>query len=208
MTGRIGNDGAVKAFAFDLGNVLLPFDLTIALRRLAAQGEGGPGATVALLLKDDLAKRLETGKISVAEFFEEFRRGLKYRGSYEEFAEAFSDMFRENPPMVKLMRELKRRFPVYLLSNTNEIHIGFVEAKFPFLREFDGRFYSYLEGVAKPDPRFYHRFLERYHLRPGDVAFIDDILTNVEGARAVGMKGVYYQSDEPARAEMLRLAGL
>jgi putative hydrolase of the HAD superfamily len=147
------------------------------------------------------------GQITGDEFFGEMQRSLGFRGSFEEFAVAFSDIFRENTPMIELMRVLKRRFPVYLLSNTNEIHIGFVEQRHPFLREFDGYHYSFRVGARKPDAQYYRGFVEQYGFAPSDVAFVDDILPNVDAARAVGMCGVHYQNAAQARAELLRLAG-
>src|SRR5436309_2886351 len=99
----------VRAFAFDLGKVLLEFDYANVARRLAAQCEGGPTAVMAELRRDGLAERLEMGRLSSTEFFSEFKRGTGYRGGFEDFARAWSDIFHENTPMVELMRRLKRK---------------------------------------------------------------------------------------------------
>jgi epoxide hydrolase-like predicted phosphatase len=196
----------IRAFAFDLGQVLLEFDVRVALENLGARCAGGAEAVASVLRETDLALQLESGRIRGREFYGEFCRRLRFDGSYEEFCVAYSDMFRENAPMIEVMRLLKKRFPIYLLSNTNEIHIDFVAKRHAFLGEFDGHVYSYREGVMKPDARYFQRLFDRYGLRPDEVVFVDDVLANVEGARAVGMRGVHYQSAAQARDELLKLA--
>jgi putative hydrolase of the HAD superfamily len=197
---------AIRAFAFDLGQVLLEFDMRTAWTNLAARCAADADTVMSALKQDNLAIQLESGRINAREFFAEFRRRLEFRGSFEEFCVAYSDMFRENAPMIALMRSLKKQFPVYLLSNTNEIHITFIIQRHAFMWEFDGHIYSYREGVMKPDARYFQRLFDRYGYRPAEVAFVDDLLANVEGARAVGMRGVHYQNAAQAQKELLELA--
>lgn len=196
---------AIRAFAFDLGQVLLEFEMRTALANLAAYCAADTQTVMSALKQNNLAIQLESGRISAREFFAEFRRRLEFRGSFEQFCLAYSDMFRENAPMIALMRSLKKKYPVYLLSNTNEIHINFITQRHAFMWEFDGHVYSFREGVMKPDARYFQRLFDRYGHRPAEVAFVDDILANVEGARAVGMRGVHYQNAAQAQAELLAL---
>jgi putative hydrolase of the HAD superfamily len=200
------SSASIRAFAFDLGQVLLEFDLRTALQNLGARCQGGETAVMSFLKENDLAQQLETGRIRARDFYAEFRRRLRFSGSYEEFCAAYSDMFRENAPMIALMRSLKQKFPVYLLSNTNEIHIRFITQRHAFMWEFHGHVYSYREGVMKPDARYFQRFLDRFCLRPAEVAFVDDLLANVEGARAIGMRAVHYQNATQAQTELLQWA--
>ncbi len=160
-----------------------------------------------LLKENDLARQLESGRIGSREFYAEFRRRLDFRGDFEEFCVAYSDMFTENAPMIALMRILKQKFPVYLLSNTNEIHINFITQRHAFIGEFNGRVYSFREGVMKPDARYFQRLFDRFAHQPAEVAFVDDSLANVDGARAVGMRGVHYQNAAQTETELRRLAG-
>jgi FMN phosphatase YigB (HAD superfamily) len=46
-------------------------------------------------------------------------------------------------------------------------------------------------GVSKPDPRTYLAAADALELPPSACIFVDDILENVEGACAVGMRGVW-----------------
>jgi len=62
-------------------------------------------------------------------------------------------------------------------------------------------------GCAKPQPLIYDLVCRAGQFRPGDAVFIDDVLTNVEGARSFGMSAVHHRSaDETVRD--LRAMGL
>jgi 2-haloacid dehalogenase len=111
---------------------------------------------------------------------------------------------------VAIFRGLKRRgTPVYAITNWNRDTFHATRPRFGFLSEFDGIVVSGEEGVIKPDPAIFNIFLSRYGLRAGDCLFIDDNAHNVEGAKAVGMAGVHFESPEQLAGELrrLRLAG-
>jgi epoxide hydrolase-like predicted phosphatase len=67
----------------------------------------------------------------------------------------------------------------------------------PAIREIAGSFdtivLSHEEACRKPEPRIYLLAAERLGLEPEVCVFVDDIPTNVEGARAVGMAGVLHR---------------
>ncbi|MHB8648340.1 MAG: HAD-IA family hydrolase, partial [Thermomicrobiales bacterium] len=67
----------------------------------------------------------------------------------------------------------------------------------------DGMIFSDEEGIAKPDPRIYRLAAERLGVRPEESLFVDDVLGNIEGARAVGMIAVHFRDTEQAIAEII-----
>jgi putative hydrolase of the HAD superfamily len=101
--------------AFDLGNVLLGFDYSIAGRRIAAQTQLSDIEVQKFLDQSPLLYRFETGLMTQAEFFEEVRLRTGFRGSFEEFSGFFADIFWEIPPMVELHARLRRKgLPTYI----------------------------------------------------------------------------------------------
>jgi HAD superfamily hydrolase (TIGR01509 family) len=60
------------------------------------------------------------------------------------------------------------------------------------------------EGVAKPDPRIYHIAVERLGVRAEAAVFVDDLPENVQGAQAVGMRGVQFKNNAQTIAEIKR----
>jgi epoxide hydrolase-like predicted phosphatase len=58
------------------------------------------------------------------------------------------------------------------------------------------------EGVAKPDARIYQIALSRLGVQPEDAIFVDDLVENVQGAQAVGMRSIRFESTEQTVAEV------
>jgi HAD superfamily hydrolase (TIGR01509 family) len=64
---------------------------------------------------------------------------------------------------------------------------------------------SYEVGLMKPDRRIYELTLRRFGLTAAQTVFVDDVLANVEGARAAGLHGIHYQNPEQVRQELTKL---
>jgi HAD superfamily hydrolase (TIGR01509 family) len=60
-------------------------------------------------------------------------------------------------------------------------------------------------GLVKPDERIYRLALEEMHARAEESVFLDDVLANIEGARAVGMQGIHFTHPERSLDELKRL---
>ena len=119
---------------------------------------------------------------------------------YPEFFQMYGDIFTEIPATCDLLRRLHARYPLYLLSDTNEIHFGYVRKTVGVLELFDECVVSYEVGVMKPDPGIYQEALRRSGLPAEACVFIDDRPGNVEGARRVGMQALLFQSAERCAA--------
>jgi len=127
---------------------------------------------------------------------------------YDRFDEMCDHAFLD---MADLVERLHRAgTPLYLLSNAP----GFLDAwlrgpahrRHPFLSRFRDYVVSGAVGCSKPQPEIYDLVCRTGRFRPADAVFIDDVLANVEGARAIGMSGIHHRSaDETAR--VLRTMG-
>lgn len=89
----------------------------------------------------------------------------------------------------EVVEHLTTRGEVYLLSNTDPLHVEEVR-RFgaSWLDLFDGLFLSYEHGVLKPDPAFFERALATFGLNPRDCVFLDDVKENVDAAAALGIR--------------------
>ena len=54
--------------------------------------------------------------------------------------------------------------------------------------------------MVKPNADIYERLMKEYGLESSDCVFIDDRAENIEAARALGMKGIVFESYEQANA--------
>jgi len=97
---------------------------------------------------------------------------------------------------VDLLRELRDREEHRLLALTNWSGETFPVAlsRYDFLHWFEGIVVSGDEKTRKPFSDIYEILLDRYEVDPSQAVFIDDSLKNVEGAEAVGIKGIHFQS--------------
>jgi len=195
----------IDAVIFDLGNVLLFFDWEIAANRLCARTGKSRQELDHYIMATPFVDQLVRGELTKQRFFEIVSGDLGFAGTYEEFAVLWSDIFAPNEPMISLARELKGKVQRIVLSNTNEIHMDFVLERHPFLRELEGLVLSHEVGLMKPDRRIYELALRRFKLTAARTVFVDDILANVEGARAAGLHGIHYQNPGQVRQELAKL---
>ena len=109
--------------------------------------------------------------------------------------------------MGELVRELKAMgYGIYLCSNASERLLECYRI-IPGIECFDGILFSAEVKCVKPQKEMYQHLFERFHLKPEECFFIDDVMLNIEGARACGMDGYCFaDGDEAAlRAALKRL---
>lgn len=96
--------------------------------------------------------------------------------------------------MKEIFYQLKAKgFKVYGLTNWSAETFPRAKERFEVFAQFDGILVSGEEGLIKPDPRIYQRFLEKFSLRAEKCVFIDDNAANVAAAHTVGMDGILFQ---------------
>lgn len=97
---------------------------------------------------------------------------------------------------VELLRRLKaaNTHRIYALTNWSNETFPVALERYDFLQWFEGIIVSGDEKTRKPFRKIYDILLERYDINPTTAVFIDDSLTNVEGAQAVGMQGIHFES--------------
>ncbi len=107
--------------------------------------------------------------------------------------------------VISLARRLRPRYKVGLLSNATRNLEEQVLNHQGILDLFDVVINSAHVGIAKPDVRIYHLAAERLGVPASACVFVDDLLANVEGARAAGMRAFQYQGIEHLEGELRAL---
>src|SRR5262249_11759958 len=125
----------------------------------------------------------------------------------EEFTGLFTHTFRENEDMAALLQSLKTQVPLYLLSNTNEVHYEWLQENYDVARHFEELILSYKVGCCKPDRSIYEHVLQLSRLSAEDCLFVDDLQANIDAALKVGMKAIRFSGVEPLKGD-LRSYGL
>ncbi|HTW67631.1 MAG TPA: HAD family phosphatase [Bryobacteraceae bacterium] len=193
----------IKAILLDLGNVVVPFDLKPAFARMA-ELSGCPREEVSRRIRaTGLVAPFERGEIEAETFARELSAALDLKISYAEFCDWWSCVFLEHTLVPEAMlRDLRSRYRLLALSNTNPIHFAALRAGYPLLRHFDDCVLSYEVGAAKPDAKIYREAIARARCKPEECFFTDDLAVNVEAARAQGMDAVQFFSPEQLEREL------
>jgi len=183
-----------KILFFDLGMVLLRFDVNVMCRQVGQTAGISAAAAHQALFGSPLQRDYESGRVTTRQFYESFCRETGTRPEYEALLEAASDIFELNASMIPVVAHLYRGgWRLGLLSNTCECHWEHCLRRFCILSElFDVHALSFRIGAAKPEPAIFQAAAELAGVAPREVFFTDDILGHVEGARNVGFDAVPY----------------
>ena len=130
-----------------------------------------------------------------AEFLRKAFDALGYRGSEAQFIAAWQGIFSENEPMTALVRALHGKFPLFLLSNTNDMHVEGLFRDFPVFAHFTGATYSHEAKASKPHRDIYEIATRTHGLDPGTTFFIDDLAANIATARDLGFHAHQYHHE-------------
>jgi len=190
----------IKLFVFDLGNVILPFDNRQIAEKLYARSEAkGLFSSADIFrylfdLRGGAINSYEEGLFSSLEFFLDVKSRYKLRLDFEEFKVIWNNIFQENLEVNEIIVYLKAKgFPLFLLSNINELHFTHVIEHYPIVHLMDEWILSFEIGAKKPKKRIYDAIFEKVDLRKDEVFYIDDTEEYVECARDLGIKGLVFR---------------
>jgi putative hydrolase of the HAD superfamily len=194
----------IKAILFDLGNVLVFFDAKKSSKAFS-KALGVPEEEIwQAFFISDLERSYTRGEISTEEFFKRVSERFPAKVDFPAFARLWNDIFTENQEMGDLLKRLKERYPLYLISNTNDLHFKYVRSRFRMLDHFTRSFPSHLVGSRKPDRAMFEHVLRDIQLKPGETVFIDDVSEFVESARSLGIHGIQFTSKAMLESELRR----
>ncbi len=187
------------AFLFDIGNVLVRFDFTHALARLAEQSSAPAGEVPKLL--SPLKDALESGQMSDDDFISQSIAKLGFRGERHDFIELWGDIFTEHAPMTALVQRIAGRHPLYLFSNTSGLHKEWLFERFDVFRHFTDGIYSYEARSSKPEEGMYREALRRFDLDPANTLYIDDLEANIGTGHRLGFLTHHYDFRQHEKLE-------
>jgi putative hydrolase of the HAD superfamily len=188
----------VKAIILDLGGVILNIDYqrTIRAFELLLKNGANVEAFYTQAKQNQVFDLFEKGEISAADFRTDLKKIFGLQLSDHEIDAAWNAMLLDLPlERLTFVSELRKKYPVYLLSNTNEIHYQAfrknIEETFdnPSILEdfFDKTYYSHLIKQRKPTAAAFNYVLDDNQLNAYEVVFVDDSAQHIEGAMSLGI---------------------
>jgi glucose-1-phosphatase len=179
----------------DLGNVLIPFDYMIAFNKLE-KFEKDLGQRFLDQYKEnyDFHRKFESGFISEEDFLTTLSSFINDKVDRKILIDAYSNIFKVNEDVVSLLPELKKRYRLVLLSNTNIVHHKYAWGQYDFLKHFEKFILSYEVGACKPEAKIYKAVEGYTQLPPEEHIFIDDIFEYAEGAKKQGWDAIQFKN--------------
>jgi len=198
----------IEVIFFDLGNVILPFNHYQIAEKLSPfvqkKDFQDPRKIFTYIfdLKDGAINPFDAGELSPKEFFQSLKESLQLSISFEAFALIWNEIFVEDREVSQIIRSLKGKWRLGLLSNTDPLHFNYVVSTFPIVSTLEKWILSYEVGFKKPDAQIFQRAMEWASVEPEKILFIDDTKGHVETAVSLGMQGIHFHSSKQLKEEL------
>lgn len=199
----------IKNILFDMGGVIFNQDTEQAFR-LFRQSGIDTDEYLGKYGQHGFFLDLELGKITTEEFCKRMAEATGREFVPEDEAARCWQGFFKDVSLTKLHRleELRKNYHLGLLSNTNAFMMQLTDSerlsedRKPISDYFDSMFLSYEMHLYKPDADIYLESLRRDGMKPEETLFVDDSEKNVNGAEAVGIHGLFVETNSDWREQL------
>jgi FMN phosphatase YigB (HAD superfamily) len=179
----------INAILFDFGDVFINLDKQATIDGLQKLGLSAWNDDL-----DQLNLKYEVGAISEEDFLLGFQKNIP-NASIDEISKAWNAILLDFPLYrLEFLQMLSKKYRLFLLSNTDAIHIETFEQKTgssfysDFYQCFEKVYFSFEIGMRKPNPEVYNFVLDQNGLQAKHTLFIDDKKENTDAALALGFQ--------------------
>ncbi len=194
----------IKNIIFDLGGVII---------NLSVEKTHAAFAALSGLPLEEIKTRVhqgaffheyEKGLISDQEFRSHLRQSLNVQVADTQLDAAWNAMLLDIPiERIHLLERLKPAYKIFLLSNTNNIHlqcfnriVNQLTGNTSIDHYFHKAYYSHLLKMSKPDVAIYQHVLAKQNLLPHETIFLDDNKDNLLGANKAGIQTFHIENPD------------
>lgn len=200
------NLSTVKNLIFDLGGVILDLSVDHTIDGLATLSGFGADEVLKRYTTEEGFELYEKGGMSDRDFRQFVKDVYQVRVADDQVDAVWNAMLRGIPDKkLALLDQLRSSYNIFLLSNTNNIHLQHVNnvmmpATAHGSRSLDSFFhrayYSHLVRMRKPDTEIFEHVLADSRLRAEETLFLDDNAANIRGAAAVGIQTFWVETPD------------
>ena len=178
----------INTIIFDFGDVFINLDKQATINGLKKLGLSD--------WNDDLGQlnvQFEKGQISRENFLLGIQKHIP-NASIDEILAAWNAVLLDFPLYrLEFVQKLSKNYRLFLLSNTDSIHIDTFEQEngvsfySDFYQCFERVYFSYEMGMRKPDAEIYNYLIKKYDLSEKRTLFVDDKKENTDAAQLLGL---------------------
>ena len=193
----------VKNIIFDLGGVLINLNYQLTRKAFEDLGVEDFDAFYTQHKVNPLFENLEVGAIEPEAFYEALREATGLTLSNDQLETAWNAMLLDFPiERLLWLDQIKNKYNIYLFSNTNAIHYKaftsiyaqtapLIGLNTDFNHFFKTAYYSHTLGQRKPELAAFEAVIQDAKLDPAQTLFIDDTISNIEGAQKAGLRTIF-----------------
>jgi putative hydrolase of the HAD superfamily len=194
----------IKNLIFDLGGVIINLDVTRTFQAFADLAQYSIEEVKSKIHEQAFFNEYEKGMLTDNQFRVHIRSFLNTKVTDAQIDFAWNAMLLDIPlEKYQMLLNLKSDFNVFLLSNTNNIHLQAVNqivfnntGRSGLSYYFHKDYYSHLMKMRKPDPEIFQHILYENNLAPYETYFLDDNFENIQGAKSVGIQTAHITSPQ------------
>jgi FMN phosphatase YigB (HAD superfamily) len=186
----------------DLGGVIVDHDNALCYDRLIVLLDKPP--TRAEIAGVIATSGVGNGSVTAEGLFDALRERYGSAASEAQFLEAWSCHFTLKEDVHRLLIDIKAARPIVICSNTNAAHWNFLNDRYELDRLAAKAILSHECRCEKPKPEIYLRAAAAHGAEPHECLFIDDLVANIEGAKALGFQTHHFTGYEAFREAVER----
>lgn len=204
----------IRNIIFDFGGVILDIDPVQTLNQLKSLGVKDLDIFQSPEFQHEVMGKFERGVLTPEVFRDKVRSFIGNNLCDQDIDDAWNALLLDIPKeRIAVLEEVKKHYPIFLLSNSNEIHYDMylrdLQLRFGY-REFDQLFtkayFSFDLHLSKPDPEIFEFVMYQHKLDPEETLFIDDTAEHIESAKKLGIRTYHLQ--QPVRVRDLFTNGI
>ena len=205
----------IRHIVLDFGGVLYKINHHAVNRAFSKLGINHFEALYSQGGQSNMMNALECGRVNPDEFIRSLKNRCHPDTTSEQVLNAWNAvLIGLRPEVVPLLHSLANQFDLILFSNTNPLHAAHFEKQIlrengkAFQEAFRQIIYSHRLGYRKPQHTAYREVERQFGLNPNATLFIDDTLSNVQGASAAGWTAILHQPERDSLLNLLTQLGL
>jgi len=193
-----------KALIFDLGKVVFDLSFDRVFKAWATSSNRQFEEIKSKFQFDQLFDKFEKNEVSAVEFRATISKRLNLNLTDKDFDNCWCDLYLDiYDDIDNLLTELKSKYKLVALTNTNIIHNKIWRVKYAdTLRQFEKIFASHEIETRKPEKKSYEIVLDYLKCKPTETILLDDNLDNIQGAEKLGIAIIFVTSTEQMRKDL------
>ncbi|HIH52349.1 MAG TPA: HAD family phosphatase [Nanoarchaeota archaeon] len=193
----------IKVIAVDFGGVYFTWNYKKYLLEISKVTNTNPEKVKKALSTQKLLD-FHVDKISEKEYWNSFCKKINKKIDHKILKKITLDQSKPIIQVINLIRKLRKNYYIILLANQTKA-LDDLDRKYHFYKDFDLLLSSHIIKMQKPNKNIFKMMLNKTHLNPSEIIFIDDTKKNIDVAKKIGIHGILFKNFNQLKKEINRI---